>query len=515
VAGPLSDADPNDDRDTVDGGAGNDTILTGDDADLVDGGAGNDSIDAGVDNDTVTAGDGDDTVIGDEGRDSILGGIGNDLLYGGLTTPTAADIVNAGGADPLPANNADTIGGGEGNDTIFGFDDNDSLTGDAGNDVIDGGIDDDTLDGGAGADSLIGGQGNDSLAGGDGNDTLAADAGNDTLSGGVGNDSLAGGDGRDRLAGGAGADTMAGGAGPDVFTPEGADLITDFDATTGIQGTAGAAQDDNDLVDLSGFYNAGRLAAFNAANGTNFANALAWMKADQADDGILQGADGLRIQNGGVAVDAGLLNAENTNIVCFTRGTLIMTAEGERAIEDLMPGDLVLTLDHGYQPIRWIGSTTVEAKGRFAPVVFEAGVLGNRRRLKVSPQHRMLLQGWQAELLFDEPEVLAAAKMLVNDTTVRREEGGTVDYFHMLFDEHEIVFAEGAPSESFHPGHIGWGALAEAARDEIIELFPILDTNGLDAYGPTARRSLTAQEAGVATEFMIGTTNAARDTAAE
>jgi len=354
-------------------------------------------------------------------------------------------------------------------------------------------------------------QGNDSLLGGDGNDTLAGDAGNDTLSGGLGNDSLSGGDGRDTLSGGSGNDTLTGGAGPDVFTLQGADLITDFDATTGIQGAAGAARDDNDLVDLSGFYTAARMAAFNAANGTNFANELSWLKADQADDGILQGADGLRIQNGGAAIDAALLNAENTNVVCFTRGTLIRTAEGERMIEDLLPGDQVWTLDHGYQPIRWIGSTTVEAKGRFAPVVFEAGVLGNSRTLRVSPQHRMLLSGWQAELLFNEPEVLAAAKMLVNDSTIRREEGGTVDYFHILFDEHEIIFAEGSPSESFHPGHVGWGALHDEARAEILDLFPMLETENFEAYGPSARRSLTATEVRATAEFFVNTPSEAAE----
>jgi hypothetical protein len=182
-----------------------------------------------------------------------------------------------------------------------------------------------------------------------------------------------------------------------------------------------------------------------------------------------------------------------------------MTVTGEREIETLAPGDLILTMDHGYQPIRWIGSTTVPAKGKLAPIVIEAGTLGNTRTLRVSPQHRMLLSGWQAEVLFDETEVLAAAKMLVNDQTIRREEGEQVEYFHMLFDGHEVIFAESAPSESFHPGHVGWGALAETAREEILSLFPALETEGLSAYGPSARRSLTAIEAMVASELMLNT----------
>lgn len=178
------------------------------------------------------------------------------------------------------------------------------------------------------------------------------------------------------------------------------------------------------------------------------------------------------------------------NVVCFVRGTRIKTAKGEVAIEDLAVGDRVLTLDNGYQAIRWIGSSRRQAKGDLAPIRIKAGALGNERDLRVSPQHRMLLRGWQAELMFGDTEVLVAAKSLVNDTTILREEGGEVDYFHMLFDRHEIVFAEGAPSESFHPGVEGWKALDAATRAEILELFPALEEKGFAAFGPAARLSL-------------------------
>jgi hypothetical protein len=140
----------------------------------------------------------------------------------------------------------------------------------------------------------------------------------------------------------------------------------------------------------------------------------------------------------------------------------------------------------------------VPAQGRLAPVRIAAGALGNARDLLVSPQHRMLLTGWKARLHLGEAEVLAAAAMLVNDSTIRRETGGTVEYFHMLFDSHEIVWAEGAPSESFHPGEQSWSALDRAARDEILALFPELDA-GFDSYGPAARMSLKAHEARVMT----------------
>ena len=225
-------------------------------------------------------------------------------------------------------------------------------------------------------------------------------------------------------------------------------------------------------------------------------------------DSILDGAHIQNIQitsfNGdgytgiGHLVDFGLNDTPTSTvlIVCFARGTLIDTPAGPVAIETLKAGDPVRTLDHGTQEIRWIGSTTVPATGKLAPVVITKGALGNSRELLVSPQHRMLVSGWKAELLFGEPQVLAAATHLVNGDTIYRREGGEVEYFHMMFDTHEIVFAEGAPCESFHPGEMGLNALNTATREEIFTLFPELRTNPA-SYGPTTRTALKGFEARV------------------
>jgi Hint domain len=159
---------------------------------------------------------------------------------------------------------------------------------------------------------------------------------------------------------------------------------------------------------------------------------------------------------------------------CFTPGTMIETDRGARAIEALQPGDLVLTRDNGCQPVLWISSRTVPARGRFAPVVFAPGALGNPVALAVSPQHRMLITGWQAELFFGEEEVLVPAKHLVNGDTIRQIEAPEVTYIHLLFVDHEIVMAGGVPSESYFLGH----ALREdrnGARAELRALFPELE----------------------------------------
>ena len=193
-------------------------------------------------------------------------------------------------------------------------------------------------------------------------------------------------------------------------------------------------------------------------------------------------------------------------ILCFAQGTWITTPSGQVPIEELAAGDMVVTMDHGPQPIRWIGSSKRPATGNLAPILIRKGALGNTRDLRVSPQHRMLLSGWHAEVLFGEREVLATAKSLVNDHSILREEGDEVEYFHMLFDTHEIVYAEGAPSESFHPGPEGWKALDAPTRNEILELFPQLANGNFDSYGPSARASLKYKEGSLLSHSMISQT---------
>ncbi|KIC41008.1 type I secretion protein [Ruegeria sp. ANG-S4] len=165
---------------------------------------------------------------------------------------------------------------------------------------------------------------------------------------------------------------------------------------------------------------------------------------------------------------------------CFTPGTMISTPDGERLVEDLKVGDLVLTADNGAQPLVWVGRTSVEAEGRLAPVRIEKGLFGLTRPLLVSPQHRMLIDDWRAPYLYGHSEVLIAAHCLVNDDTVKRVEGGTVDYIHLLFSRHEIITANGAKSESYFPGH----AVSNTERQtqaEILALFPELaETRGRD-----------------------------------
>lgn len=178
-------------------------------------------------------------------------------------------------------------------------------------------------------------------------------------------------------------------------------------------------------------------------------------------------------------------------VPCFVRGSLIRTMRGEIPVEDIRKGDRIITRDHGAQPVLWVGSRKVAAKGAYCPVTIRANAFGRHDTLRVSPQHRILLRGKEAELSTGDSEVLVAAKHLVDgDRAWVEQDGGEVEYFHLLFEQHQIVWANGLEAESYHPGAQTLGAFDEAARSEILALFPELDETDGRGYGATARRVL-------------------------
>jgi hypothetical protein len=356
------------------------------------------------------------------------------------------------------------------------------LPGMTGNDdYIRAGLGNDSVSAGAGNDIVEGGAGNDTLLGEAGNDTLFGGAGSDTLRGGAGNDSLSGGADNDRLEGGAGTDSLTGGEGFDTFLAGDADIITDFNTATG-QNIADGNQANNDFVDLSGYYNAANLAAYNLANGTNYATPLGWLRADQAD-GVLQSAGGLIIRNGGTAVAGANLTWDNTNVLCFAADAGICTASGEVAAGDLKVGDLVETRDAGLQAIRWIGKRRLDAAmlaahSKLRPIRIRKGALGAGRPtadLVVSPQHRILVRSRIARTMFGADEVLVAAKQLCQIEGIDvAQDLDEVTYVHFLFDTHQIVLANGAETESLFTGAEALKSVGPAALEEVFTIFPEL-----------------------------------------
>ncbi|MFO1201749.1 MAG: Hint domain-containing protein [Tabrizicola sp.] len=180
-------------------------------------------------------------------------------------------------------------------------------------------------------------------------------------------------------------------------------------------------------------------------------------------------------------------------LAAYALGTLIDTPDGPRPVESLVAGDAVTTLANGSRPLRWVGRRRIEVVEMLAhpglrPVEFAPGTMGNDRTLRVSPRQRMLIDDWRAAVYFGEDRVLVSAQALVDDQSVRMVvPAGGMDYVMLLCDRHEVLLAEGALSESFHPGEAGLDLLSEAQRAEVIAIFPEADLQRRRAAFPIVR----------------------------
>ncbi len=199
------------------------------------------------------------------------------------------------------------------------------------------------------------------------------------------------------------------------------------------------------------------------------------------------------IENAAGVTDTGYVTVDT--IPCFVTGTGILTPKGEVAVEDLKPGDLVMTHDNGPQPVRWVGRRVVDATGKMAPVCIAKDTFGNHAALMLSPLHRVLISDIQAELLFGETEVLIAARDLVDGENITIKQGGTVEYVHILFDAHQVVYSGGLATESFLPGPQMAHSFEAEIVEEICTIFPEIDPDTGHGYSPAARRTLRGYEA--------------------
>ena len=388
------------------------------------GGAGGDSpAGAGGGNDSMYGAGGNDSLRGEGGNDTLAGGTGNDTLDGS----TGTDFVDYSGAAGSVTANLTNIGTGNasadgdgGQDSLFGMNGiigsgfADSLSAGTGG----GTAQDFFIDGGAGDDRIFTGNGNDTLIGGDGSDTLLAGNGNDVLVGGErsadGTYYVDDGD-RDYIGTGSNSDTSYAFANDVVYNSQnsGSEI----------------------LYIPEGYVNSGNtvsLAFPNTSGGPTNRTFQVW--TDGTDS----------IYAAGFAT--GQIRA---TYVCFAEGTLIATARGEVAVQDLQVGDLVVTAHGGaaLQPVVWLGHTRANVarhpeKTKAAPILIKAGALADgvpHRDLRVSPDHAMFLDGR-----------LVPAKHLVNGTTIVQELWcPEVTYWHVELPAHGLLVSEGAVSESY------------------------------------------------------------------
>ncbi len=194
-----------------------------------------------------------------------------------------------------------------------------------------------------------------------------------------------------------------------------------------------------------------------------------------------------------------------TGVICFTPGTMIRCEGGARPVEALREGDRVQTRDNGLQEILWIGHRRISGARLYAmpelrPVRLRAGALADGEPdgdLVVSPRHRLLIRGPRAVELFNTDEVLVAAADLIDDRSVLRDHHlREVTYVHVLLEHHEVVWANGVATESFHPAQAGLESVTPEQRARLIERFPELEQDP-NAYGGYARRLLSGAEAAI------------------
>ncbi len=257
--------------------------------------------------------------------------------------------------------------------------------------------------------------------------------------------------------------------------------MTDGDDT--IDGGAGG--DDHDTLDLSS------VGPYRVVNLTTDSNGNGY-------DGTVELLD-----DDGKVVNSFDFTEIESIVPCFTPGARIATPRGERVVEELRAGDTVITRDNGIQEIRWVGRkdlgyTDLAGQPYLRPVLVRKGALGRglpERDMLVSPNHRLLVSNDKTALLFDEREVLVAAKHLVNGSGIQTVKALGTSYVHFMFDHHEVVLSDGTWTESFQPGDYSLGGIGNAQRSEILELFPELNSvEGLDDYR-AARRTLKRHEA--------------------
>jgi len=193
-----------------------------------------------------------------------------------------------------------------------------------------------------------------------------------------------------------------------------------------------------------------------------------------------------------------------SSLACFVEGTMIDTPSGPKPVERLAPGDLVITLDNGAKPIRWTGTTRVSEQSlasnpSLRPIRIEANAFGAgtpQRPVDLSPQHRVLVAGWEVELTSGLERAFAPATHLLNGTTVVPAPWkGGITYCHIMFDTHEIVTSEGLPTESFHVGDTIRDGMDKDQLREILALFPDLETESNSRV--LAAPQLSRQEAAV------------------
>ena len=480
-------------------GGGNNNIVAGEGANAITTGAGNDVVSSGDAADTIVTGAGNDVISDTGGAGGITAGTGHDRLIMDFSTKTAAITSTVTGVE--------SHGGVFAGTTYSGVEEFHVTMG-SGNDTIATGDGADVLSGGAGADSMFSGRGSDVIYGGvgdvvDGGENLddsdfdvlvLKDFGPYEI---VNSNSLNPENGTIYQLDAVGGNRIGSVVFTNIESIEFVDNTVTTPEDTVLEGNLFASTTTMTIetfVVASVAYSAGETAqrtegdltinsngsyTFTPAHNYNGPGPI----ATYTTINTLVSPPASQTSNLMINVDPveETIPDYMTGAVCFALGTLISTANGEIPIEELNVGDLVQTFDHGLQPLRWIGRRHLDARelsanNNLRPIRIQKEVMGGKNGihdLVVSPQHRLLIASRVAERMFERKEVLIAAKHLLGIKGVDiATDFENVTYFHILFDQHNIVYANGVLAESLYLGHQAQLSLSPSGRTEIQALFP-------------------------------------------
>jgi hypothetical protein len=151
--------------------------------------------------------------------------------------------------------------------------------------------------------------------------------------------------------------------------------------------------------------------------------------------------------------------------VCYVRGTRIRTDRGDAAIEDLVIGDLVVTLSGEKKPVKWLGHRFIDCSRHpdpqsSWPIRVSANAFAENvpsRDLWLSPGHGVWVD-----------DVLITISEMQNGASVTQQERSSVEYWHVELNEHDVVFAENLAAETYG----GWMRSFFANGGTVVEAHP-------------------------------------------
>ena len=244
------------------------------------------------------------------------------------------------------------------------------------------------------------------------------------------------------------------------------------------------ANDSVDGVDIIASYPGDTVTVTVAGGGTLSATGITFYLADGRQ--VFTPTDGSVLETG-TLVSTSFVTTQNPLDVsdlgppCFTTGTLIATPDGDVEVQSLTPGDRVLDINGNAIAVELVLTRAYDLRQlseneNLRPVRITAGALGlglPRRDLLVSRQHRMLVSSKITRRMFGADAVLTPAIKLTELPGIYVDHSVTsVSYVHLLFDTHKVIFAENAPSESLYTGPEALKSVSDAARTEILTMFP-------------------------------------------